>query len=133
MTYGVLADAGPLYAAVDPEDSHHKRARREMQKLEQEGREIVVAYSTLLESYSLILFRLGKTTAMDWLTDIADASLINPSLDDYRLAAAKLRGFTDQPITLFDAVAAAVATRMRLEVWTYDHHFDVMRIPVWRG
>jgi predicted nucleic acid-binding protein len=132
MTHAVLADAGPLYAAVDPDDAHHKRAVREMQKFDQERREIVVAYSTLLETYSLILFRLGKSTATDWLADIADASLINPSPEDYRLAAAKLRGFADQPITLFDAVAATVATRLRLEVWTYDHHFDVMRVGVWR-
>jgi predicted nucleic acid-binding protein len=132
MNHAVLADAGPLYAAVDPEDSHHRRAVREMERLDEERREIVVAYSTLLETYSLILFRLGKSTATDWLIDIADASLINPSPEDYRLAAAKLRGLADQPITLFDAVAAAVATRLRLEVWTYDHHFDVMRVPVWR-
>jgi len=133
MTYAVLADVGPLYAAVDPEDAHHKRAVRDMRRLDQEGRETVVANSTLLEAYSLVLFRLGKSTATEWLTDIAGASLINPSPEDYRLAAAKLRGLADQPITLFDAVAAAVATRLRLEVWTYDHHFDVMRVPVWRG
>jgi predicted nucleic acid-binding protein len=133
MNHAVLADAGPLYAAVDPEDSHHKRAVRELRKLDEEAREIVVPYSTLLETYSLVLFRLGKSTAMDWLADMADASLINPSPEDYRLAAAKLRGLSDQPITLFDAVAAVVATRLRLEVWTYDHHFDVMRAPVWRG
>jgi len=132
MTYAVLADAGPLYAAVDPEDAHHKRAVRDMERLEQEGLETVVAYSTLLEAYSLVLFRLGKGTATDWLTDIADAALINPSPEDYHLAAATLRGLADQPITLFDAVAAAVATRLRLKVWTYDHHFDVMRVPVWR-
>jgi predicted nucleic acid-binding protein len=132
MNYPVLADAGPLYAAVDPEDSHHRRAVRELERLDEERREIVVAYSTLLETYSLILFRLGKSTATDWLIDIADASLINPSPEDYRLGAAKLQGLADQPITLFDAVAAAVATRLRFEVWTYDHHFDVMRVPVWR-
>src|ERR1700735_211987 len=133
MNYAVLADAGPLYAAVDPEDSYHKRAVRELEKLDEDRREIVVAYSTLLETYSLILFRLGKNTATDWLIDIADASLINPSPEDYRLAAVKLRELAHQPITLFDAVAAAVATRLRLEVWTYDHHFDVMRVPIWRG
>ncbi len=133
MNYGVLADAGPLYAAVDPEDAHHKRAVREMRRLDQQGREIVVVYSTLLEAYSLVLFRLGKSVATDWLTDIADTSLINPTPDDYRQAEAKLRGLADQPITMFDAVAAVVATRLRLQVWTYDHHFDVMRVGVWRG
>ncbi len=35
-------------------------------------------------------------------------------------------------ITLVDATVAALALRLGLEVWTYDHHFDVMRVPVWR-
>jgi len=45
---------------------------------------------------------------------------------------ARLRALTDQPITLFDATVAAMATRLNFDVWTYDHHFDVMRIGVWR-
>lgn len=132
MINSVLADAGPLYAAVDPEDMHHNRAVRELERLTEEPRDIAVAYPTLLETYSLILFRLGKNAATDWLDDMANASLINPSPEDYRIATAKLRGLADQPITLFDAVTAAIATRLRLEVWTYDHHFDIMRVPVWR-
>jgi hypothetical protein len=35
------------------------------------------AYPTLLEAYSLILFRLGKNAASNWLADVADASLAN--------------------------------------------------------
>jgi hypothetical protein len=27
---------------------------------------------------------------------------------------------------------ATLAGRLGLEVWTYDHHFDVMRVAVWR-
>jgi predicted nucleic acid-binding protein len=38
----------------------------------------------------------------------------------------------DQSITLVDATLAALATRMGLDVWTYDHHFDVMRVGIWR-
>ena len=45
---------------------------------------------------------------------------------------ATVRGLPDQPITLIDATLAAVAARMRVSVWTYDHHFDAMGIPVWR-
>jgi hypothetical protein len=40
--------------------------------------------------------------------------------------------FKDQPITLFDATVAVLAQRTGLRVWTYDHHFDVMRAPIWR-
>jgi predicted nucleic acid-binding protein len=132
MKRTVLADTGPLYAAVDPEDARHKRAIGELRQLENERREIVVLYSTLLEAYSLILFRLGRDVASDWLTDMADAAPVNPTPEDYLQAAAKIRTLADQPITLFDAVTAVVASRLDMQVWTYDHHFDVMRVPVWR-
>ncbi len=128
----VLADTGPLYAAVDPEDEHHARARRELRQLDRERRDVLVLYSTLLEAYSLILYRLGRNVASGWLIDMAQAPMFNPTPEDYRQATAKIRALTDQSITLFDAVAAVIATRLRINVWTYDHHFDVMRIPVWR-
>jgi len=132
MTRAVLADTGPLYAAVDPEDEHHTRASQEIQKLDRSGREVMVLYSTWLEAYSLILFRLGKNVASDWLTDMGGATLVNPMPDDHRLATERIRSLADQAITLFDAVTAVVAIRLRVEVWTYDRHFDVMRVPVWR-
>ena len=132
MTRAVLADTGPLYAAVDPEDEHHARAVQELRKLARDRREVVVLYSTLLEAYSLILFRLGRDVASDWLMEMTSAALVNATPEDYRQAGDRIRAMPDQSITLFDAVAAVIATRLGLAVWTYDHHFDLMRVPVWR-
>ena len=132
MIRAVLADTGPLYAAVDPEDAHHARALLELQKLNRDRQEIVILYSTLLEAYSLIMFRLGRDVASHWLLDVAQTALVNPTSEDYWQAAARIRALTDQSITLFDAVAAVVAIRLKVDVWTYDHHFDVMRVGVWR-
>ena len=132
MTRAVLADTGPLYAAVDPHDARHKQALAELRKLDREKREVVVAYPILLEAYTIVLDRLGRNSAADWLTDMADAALVNPTPEDYRRAVAKIGALADQPITLFDATVAALATRLNLEVWTYNHHFEVLRIPVWR-
>jgi predicted nucleic acid-binding protein len=132
MTRAVLADTGPLYAAADPDDAHHKRARQELQKLAREKREVLIAYPTLLESYTLVLFRLGKRTATGWLDDMKSAVLINPTSEDYRQAVARIQTLADQPITLFDATVATLAARLDLEVWTYDHHFDLMKVAVWR-
>jgi predicted nucleic acid-binding protein len=128
----VLADTGPLYAAVDPQDAQHKRALQELQNIHKDRRQVVTLYPTLLEAYSLVLFRLGIDVADRWLAEMADATMINPTAEDYRQAEARIRARADQPITLFDAVLAIVATRLKVEVWTYDHHFDVMRVPVWR-
>jgi predicted nucleic acid-binding protein len=128
----VLADAGPLYAAVDEADERHKRASDDLLKLERERRLIIVAYPTLLEAHALVLTRLGKAPTQIWLTLMSDAALVNPEAEDYRQAIVRLKGLTDQKITVFDALVAVLASRMGLQVWTYDHHFDVMRVPVWR-
>ncbi|HXM60402.1 MAG TPA: PIN domain-containing protein [Terriglobales bacterium] len=128
----MLADTGPLYAAADPDDAHHKRARRELRRLADKNHEVMVAYPTLLEAYTLVLFRLGETAALHWLEDMAGAALVNPSAEDYRKAVIRVKSLKDQSITLFDALAATLASRLGLEVWTYDHRFDVMRVAVWR-
>lgn len=117
---------------MDPRDARHKQALAELRTLDREKREVVVAYPTLLEASTVVLHRLGRNTASDWLIDMANAALVNPTPDDYRRAMAKTGTLADQPITLFDATVAALATRLNLEVWTYDHHFDLMRVPVWR-
>ncbi len=132
MIHAVLADAGPLYAAVDEADERHREARQQLQTLDAERRNVVIAYPTLLEGYSLVLYRLGAIAAQKWIASLAEASLINPDSEDYGRAVITVRNFPDQRITLVDATVAALAIRLGLEVWTYDHHFDVMRVPVWR-
>jgi predicted nucleic acid-binding protein len=133
MKRAVPADTGPLYAAVDPDDAYHARAHRELKRLVHGKYEVVVTYPTLLEAYTLVLYRLGIQAATAWLNDILNgAALLNPTSQDYHEAMTKLVAFPDQPITLFDAPAAVLATRLGIEVWTYDHHFDVMRAAVWR-
>ena len=133
MKRAVLADTGPLYAAVDPDDAHHARAQRELKRLARDKREVILTYPTLLEAYTLVLFRLGNLAASGWLRDtLGGAALINPTPEDYREAASKLGHLPDQPITLFDATVAVLAIRLPIEVWTYDHHFDVMHAAVWR-
>lgn len=132
MNRAVLADTNPLYAAVDEGDERHERAAKDLRRLDAEKWLIIVPYPTLLEAHALVLLRLGKAAARQWLTLMSDAALVNPEMDDYRQAIAKIEGFPDQKITLFDGTLAVMAGRMGLPVWTYDHHFDVMRVPVWR-
>ena len=93
-----------------------------------------MTHSTVLESYSLVQRRVGLSTAQRWLV-FAEAELIllNPADDDYSLAFERVRCYQDQDISLFDAVLSVLAKRFAMPVWTFDHHFDVMQVPVWQA
>jgi len=104
-----------------------------MSRLRRESREVLLAYPILCEAYSLVVYRLGRLPASNWLEEVLrGVSLLNPTPEDYFEATKKLSAFSDQKITLFDAVVAVLARRLGAEVWTYDHHFDLMRASVWR-
>jgi predicted nucleic acid-binding protein len=132
MIRAVLADSGPLFAANDEGDEHHRRALEQLKELARDRREVLIAYPILLEAYSLLLFKLGRNAASGWLAEVAEASFVNPTPEDYARGLTIVRALADQRITLVDATIAALASRLGVDVWTYDHHFDVMRVPVWR-
>lgn len=88
----------------------------------------------MCESCSLILHRLGIAAAHGWLEELRrNASLINPAPDDYGRASELLLEYRDQDFSMFDTVTACLSERLEAPVWTYDHHFDVMRVEVWRN
>lgn len=129
----VVADTGPLYALVDPDDAHHARAQGEAKRLREEGVAVLVGYPTVCEGHTLVLRRLGARAARSWLDDIRQGcGLLNPVRAYYQAAAKRVAAFSDQPITLFDALVAELAEQLELPVWTYDHDFDVMGVKVWR-
>lgn len=133
MTGGIRADVEPLSAAIDPTDQFYRRANEELARLTRERRPIPVLDTTLVGGQGLILRRIGTQAATLWVAQIlAAAILVTPDPDDFLAAAALLRRFPDQRITLADGVVAVVSLRLRLPVWTYDHHFDTMRALVWR-
>jgi predicted nucleic acid-binding protein len=132
MNKYVLADTGPLYALADPSDQYHARAQEQLDRLISAGESVAVTYLTLAEAYTLIVRRLGTAYSHRWIEQVIDGTmLINPEPRDFIQAFDVIRTFKDQSITVFDAVAAAVGDRLGLAVWTYDRHFDLLRINRW--
>ncbi len=130
----VLADAGPLYAAVDPDDQYHGRARRELASLNDQHVAVAVPYPTFAETFTLVLYRLGPRRAVRFGEELtAGAALLNPSPADYSQAFSRLASRRDLPVSLFEGVTAIRAERLGVEVWTYDEHFHALGTRVWGG
>lgn len=129
----IIADTTPLYALVYSSDQYHSKARQELSIIQQITVNVVIPYPIVLETYTLVLYRLGNATAIKFYQEIKEsAKLLQPTEEDYILAGEKIKQYSDQKITLFDAVTATISQRLNIPVWTYDHHFDVMLISVWR-
>lgn len=134
MNRAVLADTGPLYAAVDPDDQYHARARAELAELAADGWRIHMTLPTVLEAYTLILYRLGIRVAHRWLDDLTGSAMpLMPTVADTAAAFALVRRYPDQDLTLFDALLAVVSDRLAAAVWTYDAHFDMLRAARWHA
>jgi predicted nucleic acid-binding protein len=132
MNRAVLADTGPLYAAVDPDDQYHARAQAELADLIANGWQVAVTLPTAFEAYSLILYRLGIDAAHRWLDDLtASTTPLIPTVADAAAAFALVRRYPDQDLTLFDALLAVASKRLTAMVWTYDAHFDMLRAERW--
>ena len=131
--HAVLADTGPLFAVVDPDDQHHERAMREGAKLAADGYSVVAAYPTLFETYTLIHRRLGLVDAHRFLDEMRRRTgLITPTTDDFASACRLPRRYADQHLTVFDCLVAVLSNRLDLPIWTYDRDFDVLGSNVWR-
>ena len=128
----VLADTGPLYAGIDPDDQYHDRARDELGLLNRRGISVALAFPTFVEAYTIVLRRLGSKRAIRFGREIVDGSeLLNPSPEDYHQTLARLAQHADLQATMFDGVAVVLSERLRLPVWTYDEHLRVLGATIW--
>ena len=64
MVKAVIADTTPLYALVDSSDQYHQKATHELSIIQQFNIQVIIPYPIVLESYSLVLYRLGNQTAI---------------------------------------------------------------------
>ena len=129
----ILADTTPLYGAIDTSDQFHARAQAEIQRIAKEKLIVVVSFPVYIETYSLLLYRLGFEQANHFSQNcLESANLLNPTEEQYLKAIKKVQQFPDQTITIVDALTAILADELNIPVWTYDYHFDVMKISVWR-
>lgn len=128
----VLIDTGPLYALAAPTDQYHERAQYESERILSDQLDVILLYPILVEAYTLILRRFVPSVAHHWLEmAITSANLFNPNEEDYLQAASRVRVFQDQRLTLCDGLLSILSERLEIPVWSYDHHFDILRVSRW--
>ena len=129
----IIADTTPLYGAIDPSDQYHSRAQAELKRIAEQNLTVIISFPVYVETYNLLLYRLDFEQATYFTQRCLQFNnLINPTEDQYFAAMEKVRQYPDQKITIVDGITAILSQELNLPVWSYDYHFEIMRVKIWR-
>ena len=123
MTRGVLWDSSAILALVDADDTDHAQAVEVARRIAVERRPSFITNYIEAEAHALLLRKLGRTMARQWLlTGQLPVVTVLPA--EEQRAKDILARHVDKDWTLCDAISFAVLDARRVSrAFTFDHHF----------
>ena len=123
MTRSVVWDSSAILALLDADDADHARAMVVARDIASERRPSFITNYIEAEAHALILRKLGRAMAREWL--LTGGSTVVPALSaEEQTAKEILARHTDKDWTLCDAISFAVLDARRVaRAFTFDHHF----------
>ena len=123
MTRGVLWDSSAILALLDADDADHARAVTVARAIASERRPSFITNYVEAETHALLLRKLGRGIARDWLL-AGGLPVVQALLAEEQRAKEILVRHTDKDWTLCDAISFAVLdARHVTRAFTFDHHF----------
>jgi len=119
----VLVDSSAVLALLNRRDQWHETADRILRQLVNQGAVFIMTNFLLAETHALILARLGREIARQWLLTF-DWNLIAVTPGDEKYAIEIIKRYEDKDFSLTDATSFAVMQRHGIELaFTFDRHF----------
>jgi uncharacterized protein len=123
MIRGVLWDSSAILALLDADDADHARAVSVARQIASEGRPSFVTNYIEVEAHALLLRKLGRTIARQWLL-AGGLPVVRALPTEEHSARELLARHTDKDWTLCDAISFAVLdARHVATAFTFDRHF----------
>jgi predicted nucleic acid-binding protein len=123
MTGSVLWDSSAILALIDADDADHARAVVVARQVADDRRPSFITTYIEAETHALLLRKLGRAIAREWL--LTGGLPVLPVLrEEEQRAKLILARHTNKDWTLCDAISFAVLeARHVARAFTFDHHF----------
>jgi len=140
-----FVDTSAHYAIADSGDRDHDAARNFLNIAADENRAFLTSNFIVGETYGLILLRLGRIKAIDYIHLLRSGSTTIKRIifEDEERSWEILSQYNDQDFSYVDATSFALMERLGIfEAFTLDKHFDIFetrqghrltRLPYKRG
>lgn len=123
MIRSVLWDSSAILALLDADDADHQRAVAIARQIVSEKRPSFITNYIEAEVHALLLRKLGRAIAREWLLT-GGLAIVRVSPSEEQRAKEILARHTDKDWTLCDAMSFAVLDARRIRrAFTFDHHF----------
>ncbi len=125
-----FVDTSAHYAIADAGDRDHDAAVAFLNTAADENRAFLSSNFIVAETYGLILLRLGRGKAIDYVQLLRSGSTAveRITLEDEKRAWEILSQYDDQDFSYVDTTSFALMERLGiLEAFTFDRHFDVFK------
>ena len=123
MTRSVLWDSSAILALLDADDADHARAVAVAREIASDARPSFVTNYIEAEAHALLLRKLGRTIARQWLLT-GGLPVVRVLPAEEQRAREILARHADKDWTLCDAISFAVLNGRRVgRAFTFDHHF----------
>jgi predicted nucleic acid-binding protein len=122
----LFVDTSAYFALTDRRDENHKAAVRVIHQLIREPTELLTTNSIVVETHTLLLNRIGYTTALQVIEALykSQTRIHRVREAEERKALDIIRTYTDKEFSLVDAISFATMERFHVtEAFTFDHHF----------
>jgi uncharacterized protein len=124
---GVLVDAGPLIALIEPTDRNHGRCVAALKTLTDP---LLTVWPAFTEAMYLLSASDGSQRALWGMIESGGLDYATLTADDAPRMRELMEAYRDQPMDLADAALVRIAERENLrQIFTLDRrHFEVYRI-----
>lgn len=123
MKRSVLWDSSAILALLDADDADHERAAQVAHRLAAQGRPCFVTNYIEVEAHALLLRKLGRLIARQWLLTAA-LPVVRVLPQEEERARQILASHTDKDWSLCDALSfALVEARGVGAAFSFDRHF----------
>jgi predicted nucleic acid-binding protein len=120
----VLWDSSAVLALLDRDDADHEAAREVATRLARERRRSFVTNYVEVETHALLLRKLGRGIAREWLLT-AGLPTVRVSLREEQRAREIIGAYADKDWSLCDAMSFAVIEQRRVAAaFSFDRHFE---------
>ncbi|MCB1035786.1 MAG: type II toxin-antitoxin system VapC family toxin [Acidobacteria bacterium] len=132
MRRAVLWDSSAILALLDADDADHRKAAQVAARIATEKRPSFITNYIETEAHALLLRKLGRVLAREWLL-AGGLSVLRVHPEEETRAKELLVRYADKDWSLCDAISFAVIDRRNVAAaFSFDRHFlQFGRCEVW--